>query len=224
MAAQPDATKIVAPFEAQFHAGRAQEYLIERLIRNINTATLVKVTAVYPVAGSVGFVDVMPLVQQTTTTGVVIDPAPMYRQPYLRAQGGLSAIILDPAVGDIGIAVFAQRDISAVASTRAQAAAATNRAYDAGDGLYLGGLLNGDPTQYVEFLPNAAGIKIVTPGTAVIQVAGNATVSAAATTVNGPVTFNDPITAPEATIGGIALTTHKHISAASGSPTGTPIS
>lgn len=216
MAAQPDPTKLGAPLEAQFHAGRAQEWMIQQLIRQIHTATLVRVAAVYPTPGTVGFVDVTPMVQQQTTTGVVIDTAPIYRLPYLRAQGGVSAIILDPAIGDMGLAVFAERDISAVISTREQAAVATNRAYDAGDGLYLGGFLNADPTQYVEFLPEAGGVRVITPGSVTVQ--------AAATTWTGPVTFNDPITAPEATIGGIAFTTHRHTSAASGSPTSLPLS
>lgn len=162
MAAQSDPTKLGAPLEAQFHAGRAQEWVIQQLIRQIHTATLVRVAAVYPTPGTVGFVDVTPMVQQQTTTGVVIDTAPIYRLPYLRAQGGVSAIILDPVVGDMGLAVFAERDISAVISTREQAAAATNRAYDAGDGLYLGGFLNADPTQWLQFFPTG-GLELKSP-------------------------------------------------------------
>lgn len=232
-------TRLGTPFEAQFHAGRAQEWIIQRLIRQINTAQLVRVLAVHPGDGFAGFVDVEPMQLQQSTTGVVIDGAPMYRLPYLRTQGGVSAIILDPVAGDIGLAVFAQRDISNVAATREPAAAATNRAYDAGDGVYVGGLLNATPTQYVEFLPEAAGINIVTPGDLSVEVAGDmsatiggdlsvevaGTISIGATSTawRGPVTFADPITAPQATIGGIAFTTHKHIGAGPGNPTGTPI-
>lgn len=235
-----DTPRIGAPFEAQFHSGRAQEYVIQRLLRGINTATLVKVLAVYPTNEDVGFVDVLPLVQQQVTDGTVIDPAPMYRLPFLRVQGGLSAVVIDPAVDDIGLAVFAQRDITAAIATKEPGPAATNRAYDAGDGLYLGGFLNAAPTQYLAFLPDAGGIRIVTPSDLVIrtegnlsaevggdltlQVAGSITVSASSTTWSGPVTFNDPITTPEATIDGIAHSTHKHISASPGDPTGTPIS
>lgn len=235
-----DTPKLGAPFEAQFHAGRAQEWVMQRLIRGINTAQLVRVQAVHPDQETVGFVDVTPLVQQQQTDGVVIDTAPMYRLPYLRVQGGVSAIVLDPVIGDIGLAVFAQRDITTAVATRAVGPAATNRAYDAGDGLYLGGFLNANPTQYLAFLPDAAGIKLFTPGdltmiaegnmsvqvggNLTVEVGGNVAVSAAATTWAGPVTFADPITAPEATINGIPVSTHKHISASPGSPTGTPIS
>lgn len=234
-----DTPKLDSPFEAQFHAGRAQEYVIQRLIRQINTATLVRVTAVYPTPDAVGFVDVMPMVQQQTTAGTVIEAAPMFRLPYLRMQGGVSAIILDPVAGDIGLAVFAQRDITTVAATQTEGMAATNRAYDAGDGLYLGGFLNANPAQYLAFLPDAEGIRLVTPGNFVaridgdmsfevggdlsLQIGGSITVAAASTSWSGPVTFADPITAPEATINGIPVSTHKHISASPGSPTGTPV-
>lgn len=218
-----DTPKLGMPFEAQVHPGRAQEWIIQRLIRGIRTATLVKVTAVHPTAGTVGFVDVMDLVQQQTTNGVVIDGAQMFRLPYLRMQGGQSAIILDPAVGDIGLAAFGQRDLSAAISTREPAPAPTNRAYDAGDGLYLGGFLNADPTQFIEFLPTG-GINIEATGPVNVNASGAATLTAPSWTVSGPVTFNDPITAPEATINGVPVSTHKHISAPSGSPTGGPIS
>ena len=49
-----DNPRTAAPFEAQFHAGRAQEFVISRLLRQINTATLVRVEAVHPTAGAVG--------------------------------------------------------------------------------------------------------------------------------------------------------------------------
>lgn len=148
-----DTPKLGAPFEAQFDTGRMQEYVITQLIRKIKTVDLVKVLAVYPTAGTVGFVDVQALVQQQATNGVVIDNVPIYRLPYLRLQGGKSALIIDPAVDDLGVAMFAQRDITTAIATRAEGPAPTNRAYDAGDGLYLGGFLNQDATQWLRFFP-----------------------------------------------------------------------
>lgn len=137
-----------------------QEYIIGRLIRQIHTSDLVKVLAVYPTAGTVGFVDVQPLVQQQTTNNVVLDQAPMFRLPYMRLQGGQSAVIIDPVVGDLGLAVFAGRDITAAVNAQGEAPAATNRAYDAGDGLYLGGFINQDPEQWLQFFgPGGAEIK-----------------------------------------------------------------
>lgn len=210
--------KLSVPFEAQFHAGRAQEFIIQQLIRRIHTMNVVKVLAVYPGTGlAAGFVDVQPLVQERTTRDVVIAQAPIYRLPYCRQQGGLSAIILDPVVGDLGVAGFAERDITNVIATRDQGAAPTDRAFSESDGIYLCGLLNASPTQYIKFDPNG-GIAIVStgdlsisaPGNLTIAIGGNISVTAAATTWSGPVTFNDPITAPEATIDGIVFTDHTH--------------
>lgn len=212
---------------------------MQRLLRKIHTADLVKVLAVRPTSGAVGFVDVQPLVLERTTRDTVLAQAPIFDVPYLRAQGGRSAIILDPAVGDIGLAVFAERDITTVTATRAEAAAATDRAYDSADALYVGGLLNADPEQFIEFLPDAAGINVTTPGDLTITAAGNMTatvggnlsvtvtgtvdVSAASTTWAGPVVFADPITAPQATIGGIPFTTHKHTAQGATAITTAPI-
>jgi phage baseplate assembly protein gpV len=134
----------------------------------------------------------------------------------------MSAIILDPAVGDLGLAVFAERDITKAIATKAEGAAPTNRAFDAGDGLYLGGFLNADPTQYVQFKPDG-GIDVVSTGTVNVTAAGAMTLTAPSLQVNGPTTFADPINAPEATIGGIAFTTHRHGGVQPGSGTsGTP--
>jgi len=218
-----DTPKLDAPFEAQFDNGRMQDWVVRRLLRQIHTADLVKVLKVYPTAGTVGFVDVQRLVQQQTTNGVGVEQAPMYRFPYLRMQGGLSAIILDPVEGDIGLAVFAERDITRAVQTRDYGMAPTNRAFDAGDGLYMGGFLNADPTQYVQFKPDG-GIDVVSTGSVNVTAAAASTLTAPAWTVNGPTTFADPITAPEATINGIAFTTHRHGGVQTGSGTsGAPV-
>lgn len=195
-----DTPKLGAPFEAQFDAGRMQEYVITQLIRKIKTVDLVKVLAVYPTAGTVGFVDVQALVQQQATNGVVIDNVPIYRLPYLRLQGGKSALIIDPVVDDLGVAMFAQRDITTAIATRTEGPAPTHRAYDAGDGLYLGGFLNQDATQWLRFFPTD-GAELKTPLLTIdaeVRTTGNVKVgtgiSTTATDSTGSVlTFQDGI-------------------------------
>lgn len=180
-----------APFEAQFDEGRAQEFIILKLLRGVHTCTLVKVAAVRPASGKVGFVDVLPLIQNVDTAGIVIQAMPIFNVPYLRYQGGSSAVILDPAVGDTGLAIFAESDISNVKATLKAGPAATARTHSAGDGLYIGGVLNADPTQWVKFLPNAAGIDVTTPGTLTgtvganltLNVTGNASITASGNAV-----------------------------------------
>lgn len=64
-------------------------------------------------------------------------------------------------MGDIGIAVVASRDISSAKATKAAAAPGSRRRFDLADSLYIGGVLNDAPTQYVRF--SAAGIEVKSP-------------------------------------------------------------
>ena len=111
--------------------------------------------------GAVGYVDVQPLVNQVDGFGSAIPQGRLHNIPYLRMQGGVNAIILDPQVGDIGVCVFSDRDISSVKTTKARANPGSRRRFDVADGLYLGGMLNGAPSQYIEFAPDR--INIVSP-------------------------------------------------------------
>lgn len=207
-------------FEEQHDPDRAQEYTILRLISRVHTAQLVRVMAVEPVADRVGFVTCQPVIQDTATNGVLIAQSPIYRVPYLRVQGGVSALIIDPAEGDIGVALFAERDITAFKDTLQDGAAATERQFSSGDALYLGGFLNGAPAQYVRLRPGAGGIDVITPGAMNLQAGGVATLSAAQFVVNAPTTFNDTVSGtkagagnysfPNLAVAGVNLETHKH--------------
>jgi hypothetical protein len=220
-----DSFSYSAPFEAQFDEGRAQQYIIESLIQGVHTCQLVKVSAVRPTAGKVGFCDVLPLVTDTDTNGQMIEQSPVFNVPYLQYQGGASAIILAPAVGDIGLCMFAQNDITNVKASQASGPPNTLRTHNSGDGLYIGGVLNADPTQYVRF--NANGIDIVSPnGPVNLQTSGNVHITAAQCIFDCNVVFNQnvtstktgsgvnsfaaPIVAPDAVINGVTQSTHIH--------------
>ena len=158
-------------------------FMIQQMLSKVQTATIVQVTAcsndggVYPV----GTVDVQILVNQMGSLAgqmVGVPHVTMLGLPYLRVQGGANAIIIDPQVGDIGIAVFASRDITNVKSTKAQANPGSFRMHDFADGMYLGGLLNGSPSQYVQF--TATGINVVSPN-AVNVTAPSVTVNSSGT-------------------------------------------
>lgn len=206
------------PFEAQFDKTRAEEWIILRLLRGLHTATLVVVDKVTPTAELVGFVDVTPLVLDVDTSGTVIKQAPIYNVPFFRFQGGKSAVVLDPVAGDVGLCMFAERDITALKAKPAPGPAPTARAHSSADGLYLGGVLNGDPTQWVKFLPGG-GIDISSSGDLTLEAAGKLTmtatgamtITAAALQVNAPTTFADPITAPDLTVQGVgSVKSHVH--------------
>lgn len=143
----------------------ALHFFVTRMLSQVNTATLVRVVSCTNDGGlsPVGTVDVQPLVQQMAADGSLIALPLLFQLPYFRLQGGSSAVILDPAEGDIGLAVFAQHDISAVARTGQTAAPGSYRKFDLADGVYFGGMLNATPIQYVQFLPNGGGINLVSP-------------------------------------------------------------
>ena len=138
-------------------------FAMRQLIGKMQTATLVRVDAVTNNGGvsPVGFVDATPLVNQIDGDGNPTPHVTVHNLPYFRLQGGANAIIIDPEVGDIGLCVFASRDISKVKATKGQANPGSLRQYDFADGVYIGGVLNGTPTQYIEF--SAAGIKVHSP-------------------------------------------------------------
>ncbi len=139
------------------------QFAIQQALAKVQTAALVIVEACSNDGGlsPVGTVDVRILVNQINGQGVPTPHLTMYGLPYLRIQGGANAIIIDPQPGDIGIAVFASRDITNVKSTKAQSNPGSYRMHDFSDGLYLGGVLNGTPSQYVQF--SSAGVAILSP-------------------------------------------------------------
>lgn len=138
-------------------------FVIRQILSQISTATLVQIKAVTNAGGisPVGFVDVLPLVNQIDGGNGAMPHGIIHNLPYFRLQGGANAIILDPQVGDIGIAVFADRDISSVKATKGVGNPGSKRRFDMSDGLYVGGVINGTPNQYIAFSSN--GIDIVSP-------------------------------------------------------------
>lgn len=138
-------------------------FAVRQAINLLRTADIVRVEACTNDGdlSPVGFVDVTPLVNQIDGANPP-NPTPhvtIFGLPYLRMQGGTAAIIMDPKPGDLGVALFASRDISKVKTAKAQANPGSFRSYDFQDGMYMGGLLNGAPEQYIQF--SDAGISIV---------------------------------------------------------------
>lgn len=136
-------------------------FAVQQAISKLQTATLVRIESCTNDGdlSPVGFVDATPLVNQIDGSGNPTPHVTVYGLPYLRLQGGTSAVIIDPQPGDLGVAVFASRDISKVKSTKAQGNPGSFRSYTFEDGMYLGGMLNATPQQYIRF--GADGITIV---------------------------------------------------------------
>lgn len=186
------------------------DFIIARATDEMQTVSVGQVIAVNTGAQTV---DVQILVNLVTGANTPVEHEVIAGRPYFRLQGGGNAIICDPVVGDIGVVVFASRDITGVVTAKGAANPSSNRRFSWSDGIYLGGILNGAPTQYMQFLAAGGGINIVSPGTVAIQapattasgtlnVTGNTTLQATLA-VTGTSTLTGAVSAP----GGITTTT-----------------
>jgi hypothetical protein len=160
-------------------------FLIQQLLTKVNTCSIVRVIACTNAGGvsPAGTVDVQPLINQMTGARIAVPHGTLYKLPYSRLQGGKNAIIIDPEPEDIGIVVFSQRDITTLKNA-AQAAPGSPlkslnpgsfRQFNWSDGVYVGAILGGTPSQYVAFV---AGIVL---GASVVSTTDNLAVGTGAT-------------------------------------------
>lgn len=197
-------------------------FVISQLIAKIQTATLVKVISCTNDGGlsPVGRVNIQPLVNQIDSAGNPYPHTTIYNVPYLRMFGGNNgnAVIIDPAPGDIGVAIFASRDLTSVIANAAQANPGSARQYDFSDGLYLGGMLNGGtPTQYIRF--GSDGIEIVSPSVITIK-APTINLKGNVNQTDGTIMADtDVLAGPNS----ISLVNHWHTSESPGFPTSPPL-
>ena len=208
-------------------------FMVQQALAKMQTATLVRIESCTNSGGlsPVGFVDVTPLVNQLDGQGNPTPHVTIYNLPYFRLQGGANGVIIDPQKGDIGVAVFASRDISQVKATRKQGNPGSHRQYSFADGMYLGGMLNGTPTQYIQF--STAGIRIHSPTrvkidapdvlieaqTVEINASTSTTVTTPTFTVNGATVLNGTFSqtgggsatfSGDVTAQGTSVHNHKH--------------
>jgi len=128
-------------------------FMTEQILARVNTAMLVlvkKVTNKGEVK-EVGMVDVQPLAKMMDGEGNSFSHGVINDIPYFRLQGGKSAVIIDPKAGDIGVAVFADRDISGVKRAKKEAPPGSFRRFDFADGLFFPCFLGGTPENFVRF-------------------------------------------------------------------------
>ena len=103
----------------------------------------------------IGRVEVLPLVQMVNGVGQTVDHVSVYNLPYIRMVGGKSAVIIDPKVGDIGIVVVADRDISAVKNSKKMSPPGSARANNIADGIFIGCCLSDKPENYIRFVDDS---------------------------------------------------------------------
>lgn len=115
-------------------------FLVRQMVANIEKMMPAQVTAANPGAGSppvAGTVDVQLLVSQIDGNGTVLPNGVVSGVPYFRVQGGKWAVVVDPAVGDFGFIIAADRDISSVKAQPGVAAPGSPRKHSYSDGVFL---------------------------------------------------------------------------------------
>lgn len=214
-------TQLNKPFRPEETAGGPlqMEAIITKMMGRNYTATIVRVDSVQAGAtGPVGFLTATDLLQQTDGNNQGIPNQPLNNMPYFRLQGGGNAVIIDPKPGDIGLAIFARRDISEVKRSKQEGPPPSLRQFDQSDGLYIGGLLNGAPSQFIHFLES--GIHL--------QSTGIFTVDASLMQVNcgikatGDITDNSADQAQSMSSMRAVYNSHTHNENDSGGPTDPP--
>jgi hypothetical protein len=159
MSATPNFTAAQIAAEALRH-----ESLIRANIKDIRTAIPVQVMAVHLGEGSppsIGAVDVQPLVQTVDGSGRLWSLGVTYGAQFSRLQSGSTAIILDPSVGDIGLATVCDRDISSVIASGALAGPGSARTHDISDLVYQFSIVPKAISQYLQ--ATASLLKAVFP-------------------------------------------------------------
>lgn len=215
----------------------SMEFFIRSLISQVVSTSLpVVVTAVErkgEEAGA-GYVTVKPLLQPRNNSGDGLEVTTIPKLPYFRLQHGTAAIICDPKVGDIGLAVVAKHDISNINGSTTPKVPATYRKFDPSDSFYIGGFWGKAPEVFIH-LEDEGTIKIKAPTKITMEApecevnaSTSFTVNSAQINLNGPIsgggsggadaTFTGDVNAK-----GISLTSHTHTGVQSGnSSTGAP--
>lgn len=132
------------------------EFVISQIIAGMATARIVKVMSVTAGAGdppAPSVVDVQPMVNMLNGIGQPTEHGTIFGIPVARLQGGNVAVIIDPKVGDIGLMVCCDRDISTVKATKAVAnPGSPGRRFSLSDGIYVMGLFGTvEPEAFLQF-------------------------------------------------------------------------
>jgi hypothetical protein len=211
------------------------EFIVQQILGRVSTMKLVKVISVTTTGevAAVGFVDVQPMVNMYDGAEKSTQHGTIHNVPYTRIQGGKNAIILDPQKDDIGWMACADRDISAVKQNKAISNPGSFRMFDIADGVYMGGLLNGVPENFIQFT-NDGKINITSKSDITLKSDTKVVVNAPTFEIDGNIIVSgtwSPKTGTEINFGGntlvaadlksgsLTFTTHKHLGVTTGGGT-----
>jgi len=146
------------PPNVQTSDAEAAAYTFNQMLGQRFFIVLCKVVSVEGSAPNLT-VDALPMVTQVDPSGAKIGNSTIFGCPVFRLQRGASAIIMDPVPGDIGFLAVCDQDITIARTERTESVPGSKRRHSMSDGIYLGGVLNGQPSEYMQFTGGGINIK-----------------------------------------------------------------
>ena len=195
----------------------ALQFMIQSIVKGmVNTAIPVRVDAIERPAngGGASYLSATPLVCQRDAEGNALPSVSIPKLRWFRLQHGTAALICDPKPGDIGLAVFAQQDVSTLNGGNQPVQPGSFRCFDMSDGFYFGGFWGQKPTTFIR-IEDTGDITIEAPKStqhtsptitvncdnATVIASESVNVTAPDTNVNGKLTVTGLITGK----GGMAI-------------------
>lgn len=130
----------------------ALHFLIQSIVKGmVNTAIPVRVDKITRTGEGKGadYLSATPLVEMRSADGKAIPNVSIPKLRWFRLQHGTAAFICDPKPGDIGLAIFAQQDVSAISGGTEPVQPGSFRCFDMSDGFYVGGFWGKTPTTFI---------------------------------------------------------------------------
>lgn len=186
------------PTSAQMNDAESMAYAFDMLMSGYFFIEMVKVLDIRGKAPNI-VVDILPLISRKDKSGTLIENSPIYDVPIFRLQRGNSAIIMNPVPGDIGMIAICDRDTTLVRANLKESPAGSSRRHSKSDAVYLGGFLNREPDQVIEFADGAINIRTSNPvnincSSANITAPDGVTVTTPVMHVTGSITADGDIT------------------------------
>lgn len=190
--------------------GSSEYNVLDFVIRSIvcglvNTAIPVRVDKVERPAegGGAGYLSATPLIKMRSAKGDALDVVSIPKLRWFRLQHGTAAIIVDPKPGDIGLAVFAQQDVSALNGGSEPIQPGSFRCYSISDGFYFGGFWGQKPTTFIRIEDNGQ-ITVTAPQSVVVNsidvtvnASGSTKIDSPSVTITGDTTIEKTLTVKE---------------------------
>lgn len=190
--------------------GSSEYNVLDFVIRSIvcglvNTAIPVRVDKVERPAegGGAGYLSATPLIKMRSAKGDALDVVSIPKLRWFRLQHGRAAIIVDPKPGDIGLAVFAQQDVSALNGGSEPLQPGSFRCYSISDGFYFGGFWGQKPTTFIRIEDNGQ-VTVTAPQSVVVNsidvtvnASGSTKIDSPSVTITGDTTIEKTLTVRE---------------------------